>query len=77
MGTNAVSLPHTKNETSGSVYHALQLREQSARKTNEERTGAETFTGRPKLARNVALDWYNWKATGRQTCKLGNVFLLF
>ncbi len=38
MGTNAVSLPHTKNETSGSVYHALQLREQSARKTNEERT---------------------------------------
>ena len=39
MGTNAVSLPHTKNETSGSVYHALQLREQSARKTNEERTG--------------------------------------
>ncbi len=39
MGTNAVSLPHTKNETSGSVYHALQLREQSARKTSEERTG--------------------------------------
>jgi hypothetical protein len=39
MGTNAVSLPHTKNETSGSVYHALQLREQSARKTNEKRTG--------------------------------------
>jgi hypothetical protein len=39
MGTNAVSLPHTKNETSGSIYHALQLREQSARKTGEKRTG--------------------------------------
>jgi hypothetical protein len=39
MGTNAVSLPHTKNETSGSIYQALQLREQSARKTSEERTG--------------------------------------
>jgi hypothetical protein len=39
MGRNAVTLPHTKNESSRSVYHALQLTEQSARKTNEERTG--------------------------------------
>jgi hypothetical protein len=38
MGTNAVTLPNEKNETSRSVHHALQLREQSARKTDEERT---------------------------------------
>jgi hypothetical protein len=39
MGTNAVTLPNTNNETSRSVHHALQLRDQSARKTDEERTG--------------------------------------
>jgi hypothetical protein len=39
MGRNAVSHPNTKNETSGSVYHALQLRKQSAKKTIKERTG--------------------------------------
>ena len=37
MGTNAVTLSNTKNETSRSVNHALQLREQSARKADEER----------------------------------------
>jgi hypothetical protein len=36
MGTNAVFLPNTKNETSRSV---LQLRKQSAKKTEVERTG--------------------------------------
>jgi hypothetical protein len=39
MGTNAVTLPSTKNETSGRVHHALQLREQSVREADEERTG--------------------------------------
>jgi hypothetical protein len=39
MGANAVTLPNTKNETSGRVHHALQLREQSVREADEERTG--------------------------------------
>ncbi len=39
MVTNAVTLTNAKNETSRSVHHALQLREQSARKTDEERKG--------------------------------------
>ena len=39
MGTSAVTLSNTKNETSRSVHHALQLREQSARMADEERTG--------------------------------------
>jgi hypothetical protein len=39
MGTNAVTLPNTKNETCGRVNHALQLREQSVREAKEERTG--------------------------------------
>jgi hypothetical protein len=39
MGTNAVTLSNTKNETSRSVHHALQLREQSARKADKDRTG--------------------------------------
>ena len=38
MGMNAVTLSNTKNETSRSVHHAMQLREQSARKVDEERT---------------------------------------
>jgi hypothetical protein len=39
MGTSAVTLSNTKNETSRSVHHALQLREQSARKADKDRTG--------------------------------------
>ena len=39
MGTNAITLPNTKNKTSGRVHHALQLREQSVREADEERTG--------------------------------------
>ena len=35
MGTNAVTLSNTKNETSRSVHHALQLREQSVREAKE------------------------------------------
>ena len=35
MGANAVTLPNTKNETSGRVHHALQLREQSVREAKE------------------------------------------
>ena len=35
MGTSAVTLSNTKNETSRSVHHALQLREQSVREAKE------------------------------------------
>jgi hypothetical protein len=34
----SINLPSTRNETSRSVHNALQLREQSARKVDEERT---------------------------------------
>ena len=35
----SINLPSTRNETSRSVHNALQLREQSVREADEERTG--------------------------------------
>ena len=35
----SINLPSTRNETSRSVHNALQLREQSAKMADEERTG--------------------------------------